>query len=78
MELFSIRIQRTFQLVSTVLSVRKSLCYQKRKHRESDTPHTAHRFIQYRAMFQQVIGTMVYHHRKNGNDFQCATAQLGE
>lgn len=51
------------------------LCYEKGEHRKGDTTEAAHALVKERAVFHQVVGTMVCHHRKDGDDLQCATTQ---
>lgn len=65
----------TKEVLHPVSGMPKALCNEKGEHRKGDAPEAAHNLVKECSVLHQVVGTVVCHHRKDGDDLQCATTQ---
>lgn len=63
------------EVLYPVSGMLEAFCYEKGEHRKSDATEATHDLIKKCFVLHQVVGTVVYHHRDDGNDLQCATTQ---
>ena len=66
------QLQKVLHPVSGML---EALCYEEGEHRKGNATEAAHDFVKEHAVLHQVVGTVVCHHGKDGDDLQCATTQ---
>ena len=63
------------EVLHPVSGIPEAFSYEEGEHWKSNATEAAHDLIKKCAVLHQVVGTMICHHRKNGNDLQCATTQ---
>ena len=61
------------EVLHPVSGMPEALCNEEGKHRKSDATEAAHDLIKKCTVLHQVVGTVVCHHGKDGDDLQCAT-----
>ena len=67
--------QQLQEVLHPVLGMPEAFCYEEGEHRKGNATEAAHDLVKEGAVFHQVVGTVVCHHREDSNDLQCATTQ---